>query len=83
MARYTGFSTNGYEMNGTSFKLHDVPLIAHDLTNEISRSIIIWKRVFCQNVKLNSLSMYEIVYKFFTNIEKFIFSKANDNIAFL
>lgn len=42
----------------------------YDLTNEISRSIVIWKRVFCQNVKLNSLSMYEIVYKFFTNIEK-------------
>ena len=39
MARYTGFSTNGYEMNGTSFKLHDVPLIAHDLTNEIYTSI--------------------------------------------
>ena len=42
----------------------------YDLSNEISRSILIWKRVFCQNVKLNSLSMYEIVYKFFTNIEK-------------
>ena len=39
MARYTGFSTNGYEMNGTSFKIHDVPLIAHDLTNEIYTSL--------------------------------------------
>ncbi len=37
---------------------------------ELSRAIIIWKNVFLNNIELNSISMFEIVYKFFTNIEK-------------
>lgn len=37
---------------------------------ELSRAISIWRNVFLKNIELNSLSLYEIVYKFFKNIEK-------------
>lgn len=37
---------------------------------ELSTEIAIWKKIFLNSVELNSLSLYEIIYKFFTNIEK-------------
>lgn len=41
----------------------------YDLT-ELSRAVSIWRNIFLKNIELNSLSLYEIVYKFFANIEK-------------
>ncbi len=41
----------------------------YDLT-ELSKAISIWRNVFLGNVELNSISLFEIVYKFFENIEK-------------
>jgi hypothetical protein len=41
----------------------------YDLT-ELSRNISIWRNVFLQNIELNSISLFEIIYKFFMNIEK-------------
>ncbi len=49
----------------------------YDLKN-LSRAIVIWRNVFIGNNKLNSLSMYEIIYKFFRNIEK---AKFDDKIS--
>jgi hypothetical protein len=43
--------------------------ISYDL-EEYSKDLIIWQNVFLDKVKLNSISMYEIIYKFFRNIEK-------------
>lgn len=41
----------------------------YDLT-ELVRAIYIWRNVFLGNVELNSISLFEIVYKFFMNLEK-------------
>lgn len=43
--------------------------INYDL-KEYSKDLILWQNVFLDEVKLNSISMYEIIYKFFRNIEK-------------
>ncbi len=45
---------------------------------DLSRAIVIWKNVFIDKNELNSLSLYEIIYKFFRNIEK---AKFDDKIS--
>ena len=37
---------------------------------DFTKEIIIWQNIFLKDIKLNSLSLYEIVYKFFRNLEK-------------
>ena len=37
---------------------------------ELGRDISIWRNVFLKDVELNSISLFEIVYKFFMNLEK-------------
>ena len=48
--------------------------------NDLSIEIAIWRSVFLDSIELNSLSLYEIIYKFFANIEKIKLNEINDLI---
>ena len=47
--------------------------------DDLNRELIIWKNLFCKDIKLNSLSLYEILHKFFNNFNIVKHSNLNDS----
>lgn len=46
----------------------ELDLLLEYKTDELKRKLIIWKNIFCsKDLKLNSISLYEILHKFFNN----------------
>lgn len=57
----------------------DADLVLEYETNELKRNLVIWKNIFCtRNLKLNSISLYEVLHKFFNNFNVVKHLELND-----